>query len=113
MLPHLLSNVGTRTGCLPARLVPGRPMLAVLGGLAKFAPALIRTRTSEGRERARSWGVPMSQQPKLTPHQRSEALSRGDAREALVEIACSYAVSHSTISRLCYSEDSMRPSLIH
>ena len=34
------------------------------------------------------------------PHQRREALARREAGEALAEIARSYAVSHSTISRL-------------
>jgi hypothetical protein len=37
---------------------------------------------------------------KLTPHQRQEAMARKAAGEALVEIARSYAGSHSTISRL-------------
>jgi IS30 family transposase len=37
---------------------------------------------------------------KLTAHQRQEAIARRDAGEALTEIARSYAVSHSTISRL-------------
>jgi hypothetical protein len=38
--------------------------------------------------------------PKLTLHQQQEALARRAAGEALVDIARSYAVSHSTISRL-------------
>ncbi|CAN5190403.1 hypothetical protein BH10PSE9_BH10PSE9_25760 [soil metagenome] len=42
----------------------------------------------------------MGRRPKLTPHQRKEALARRDAGEPLVEIGRSYAVSHSTISRL-------------
>ncbi len=37
---------------------------------------------------------------KLTKHQREEALARREAGEALSEIARTYAVSHSTISRL-------------
>ncbi len=78
----------------------GRLMLTVLAGLAEFERELIRSRTGEGRERARARGVRMGRKPKLTPHQRTEALSRRDAGEPLVEIARSYAVSHSTISRL-------------
>jgi DNA invertase Pin-like site-specific DNA recombinase len=35
----------------------GRLMLTVLGGLAEFERELIRSRTSEGRERAKSRGV--------------------------------------------------------
>jgi DNA invertase Pin-like site-specific DNA recombinase len=78
----------------------GRLMVTVLGGLAEFERELIRTRTSEGRERAKARGVRMGRKPKLTPHQRQEALTRREAGEPLVEIARSYAVSHSTISRL-------------
>jgi hypothetical protein len=37
---------------------------------------------------------------KLTPHQITEAIRRRDAGEPLTEIARSYNVSHSTISRL-------------
>jgi IS30 family transposase len=39
--------------------------------------------------------------PKLTPHQRREAIARRDGGgETLTAIARSYNVSHSTISRL-------------
>jgi len=78
----------------------GRLMLTVLAGLAEFERELIRSRTGEGRERARARGVRMGRKPKLTAHQRTEALRRRDAGEPLIEIARSYAVSHSTISRL-------------
>jgi DNA invertase Pin-like site-specific DNA recombinase len=72
----------------------------VLGGLAEFERELIRSRTGEGRQRAKARGVVMGRRPKLTPHQRAEALARRDAGETLVDIARSYDVSHSTISRL-------------
>jgi DNA invertase Pin-like site-specific DNA recombinase len=78
----------------------GRLMLTVLGGLAEFERELIRARTTDGRERAKARGVRMGRKPKLTPHQRREALDRRAAGEPLVDIARSYAVSHSTISRL-------------
>jgi DNA invertase Pin-like site-specific DNA recombinase len=78
----------------------GRLMLTVLGGLAEFERHLILTRTSEGRTRAQARGVRFGRRPKLTAHQRQEALARRASGEALVEIARSYAVSHSTISRL-------------
>jgi DNA invertase Pin-like site-specific DNA recombinase len=78
----------------------GRLMLTVLGGLAEFERELIRSRTGEGRQRAKARGVVMGRRPKLTPHQRAEALARRDAGETLVDIARSYDVSHSTISRL-------------
>lgn len=78
----------------------GRLMLTVLAGLAEFERELIRARTGEGRERAKARGVRLGRKPKLTPHQRMEALARRDAGESIVEIGRSYAVSHSTISRL-------------
>jgi DNA invertase Pin-like site-specific DNA recombinase len=78
----------------------GRLMLTVLGGLAEFEKHLILARTSEGRTRAQARGVRFGRRPKLTVHQQQEALARRAAGEALVDIARSYAVSHSTISRL-------------
>jgi DNA invertase Pin-like site-specific DNA recombinase len=75
-------------------------MLTVLGGLAEFERELIRARTGEGRARAVARGVRMGRKPKLTPHQQKEALRRRDAGEPMREIAASYNVSHSTISRL-------------
>jgi DNA invertase Pin-like site-specific DNA recombinase len=78
----------------------GRLMLTVLGGLAEFERHLILARTSEGRKRAQQRGVRFGRNCKLTPHQQAEALARRARGEALVDIARSYAVSHSTISRL-------------
>jgi DNA invertase Pin-like site-specific DNA recombinase len=78
----------------------GRLMLTVLAGLAEFERELIRARTGEGRERAKARGVRLGRKPKLTPHQRVEALKRRDSGEPLVEIARTFGVSHSTISRL-------------
>src|SRR5882762_10063371 len=79
----------------------GRLMLTVLGGLAEFERDLIRARTSEGRERAKARGVKLGRKPKLTDHQRREAIRRRDQDgEPVREIARSYNVSHSTISRL-------------
>jgi DNA invertase Pin-like site-specific DNA recombinase len=78
----------------------GRLMLTVLGGLAEFERHLILARTSEGRARAQARGVRFGRKLKLTLHQQQEALARRARGEALVDIARSYAVSHSTISRL-------------
>jgi DNA invertase Pin-like site-specific DNA recombinase len=78
----------------------GRLMLTGLGGLAEFERELIRTRTGEGRERAKARGVILGRKPKLTGHQRREAIARREAGEVLTYIARSYNVSHSTISRL-------------
>jgi DNA invertase Pin-like site-specific DNA recombinase len=79
----------------------GRLILTVLGGLAEFERDLIRTRTGEGRARAKARGVKLGRKPKLTEHQKCEALRRRDIDgETVREIARSYNVSHSTISRL-------------
>jgi DNA invertase Pin-like site-specific DNA recombinase len=79
----------------------GRLVLTVLGGLVEFEKELIRARTGEGRERAKARGVKMGRKPKLTDHQKREAIRRRDIdREPVREIARSYNVSHSTISRL-------------
>jgi hypothetical protein len=54
-----------------------------------------------GRERAKARGVKLGRKPKLTDHQKREAIHRRDHDgEPVREIARSYNVSHSTISRL-------------
>jgi DNA invertase Pin-like site-specific DNA recombinase len=78
----------------------GRLMLTVLAGLAEFERELIRARTSEGRARAKARGVKLGRKFKLTPHQQREARARRNRGETLMDIARSYNVSHSTISRL-------------
>src|ERR1700749_3246618 len=54
----------------------GRLMIAVLGGLADVERDLIRTRTAEGRSRAKGRGQPMGRPPALTPQQQQEARQR-------------------------------------
>jgi len=78
----------------------GRLMLTVLGGLAEFERELICARTGEGVARAVARGVKLGRKPKLTPHQRKEILRRKEKGEAVREIARSYNVHNSTISRL-------------
>jgi DNA invertase Pin-like site-specific DNA recombinase len=75
-------------------------MLTVLGGLAEFERELIRARTGEGRERARDRGVKFGRPNKLTPFQRKEALARLQNGEVHADVARTYGVSRSTISRL-------------
>ena len=77
-------------------------MVTVLAGLAEFERALILARTGEGRQRAMARGVRFGRKPKLklTEHQAAEAIQRRNAGESLTNIALSYNVSHSTISRL-------------
>jgi DNA invertase Pin-like site-specific DNA recombinase len=79
----------------------GRLMLTVLGGLAEFERDLIRARTTEGRARAVARGVKMGRPPKLTTHQKKEAIKRRDhGEETLAEIGKSYNGSGWTIARL-------------
>ena len=61
--------------------------MTVLGGLAEFERHLILSRTDEGRKRAMAKGVKFGRKPKLTKHQRQEALARKQNGEPLTEIA--------------------------
>ena len=79
----------------------GRLMLAVLGGLADVERNLIRTRTAEGRSRAKARGQNMGRPSKLTDAQKAEARQRRAEGATLAELARSYGVGKSTISRLC------------
>jgi len=78
----------------------GRLMLTVLGGLAEFERELIRTRTGEGRARAKARGQSLGRPFNLTAHQRKEAIARKERGEPVREIARSFNVSAATISRL-------------
>ena len=78
----------------------GRLMIAVLGGLADVERDLIRTRTAEGRSRAQKRGQHMGRKPKLTAEQQVEARKRRAEGATLAELARSYGVGKSTISRL-------------
>ncbi len=78
----------------------GRLMLTVLGGLAEFERELIKERTGEGRADAKARGVKFGRPRKLTHHQRAEAITRRAAGEKLADIARSYNVDPSMISRL-------------
>jgi DNA invertase Pin-like site-specific DNA recombinase len=92
---------GPGTAVLEAGTDASYLMFTVLGGLAEFERDLIRARTSEGRERAKARDVKLGVKPKLTEHQRHEAIWRRDCDgEPLRDIVRIYNVSHSTISRL-------------
>ncbi len=79
----------------------GGLMLTVLCGLAEFERELIRARTSEGRERAIARGVRMGRPPKLTPHQKREALTAlADGAATQADLARQFNISQSTVSRL-------------
>ena len=77
----------------------GRLMLAVLGGLADVERDLIRTRTAEGRSRAKAQGKHMGRPPSLTPAQQKEATRRRAQGATLQELADSYDRSIATMRR--------------
>jgi DNA invertase Pin-like site-specific DNA recombinase len=85
----------------------GRLMLTVLGGLAEFEWELIKARTEEGRKRAISRGVKFGRPSKLSAFQRQEALIRLQNGEVQADIARSYGVHQSAISR-CYGAAARR-----
>ena len=70
-----------------------------LGGLAEFERELIRIRTGEGG-RGQGERQSLGRKPKLTPHQEQEAIRCRDEGASVREIARTYNVSPSTISRL-------------
>src|SRR5919112_4797255 len=78
----------------------GRLMLAVLGGLADVERDLIRTRTAEGRSRAKAQGKHMGRPASLTPAQQKEATKRRAEGATLQELADSYDRSISTMRRV-------------
>ena len=78
----------------------GEVLAALVGYVARKTREDILRRTAEGRARAVAMGVRMGRKPKLTPHERSQALVRKMAGEPLKAIAADYKVSLSTIVRL-------------
>src|SRR5271156_1994931 len=68
----------------------GRLMLAVLGGLADVERDLIRTRTAEGRNRAKARGKHMGRPPSLSVAQKKEATRRRTHGATLDELARRY-----------------------
>jgi DNA invertase Pin-like site-specific DNA recombinase len=57
----------------------GRLLLIILGSIAEFESELIKSRTGEGRARAKLRGVRFGRKPKLTQHQVQEELARKQA----------------------------------
>src|ERR1700756_5976933 len=97
------ADTGTRTG---------RLMLAVLGGLADVERDLIRTRTAEGRSRAQKRGQHMGRPSKLTDAQKAEARRLRAEGATLAELARSYGVGKSTISRLIVVLEATRHEVV-
>jgi hypothetical protein len=54
----------------------------------------------EGRERAKAKGVQFGRPPKMSVHQRREALQRMDASESVVDLARTFGVDRATLYRM-------------
>src|SRR5438067_9804717 len=85
----------------------GELMVTILAGLATFERHLIRSRTEEGKKRARERGVRFGRPPKLTPFQRQEALQRVANGETQADVARAYNIDPAAISRLVRSEPAL------
>jgi DNA invertase Pin-like site-specific DNA recombinase len=83
----------------PSRSWPLRErlMLTVPGGLAEFEKELIRARASEGRARAKARGVKLGRKPKLTEHQKREAIKRRDRNGEAVSGRSPAATTSATV----------------
>jgi DNA invertase Pin-like site-specific DNA recombinase len=68
----------------------GRLLLNILGSIAEFERELIKSRTGEGRARAKARGVRFGRKPALDEFQRQEALKRKAAGETLSDIGQSF-----------------------
>jgi DNA invertase Pin-like site-specific DNA recombinase len=75
----------------------GRLMIAVLGGLADVERDLIRTRTGEGRARAKLRGQHMVRPAKMPAAQKQEAQRRRKDGESVADLARSNGVSPAAI----------------
>jgi len=78
----------------------GRLLAPLLAAVVEFERSLISERTSAGRARAKSRGVQFGRPPKLTKHQRIEALKRLHDGDTLENIARTFNVAPTTIGRL-------------
>jgi DNA invertase Pin-like site-specific DNA recombinase len=78
----------------------GRGFMAMMSAMAEDERLRIVKRTHEGRQIARANGVKMGRKPKLNAHQIKEARQRLAKGEKTRDLAKSYGVSISTISRL-------------
>ena len=86
----------------------GRMMLQMLGAFAEFERSMIRERTRLGLLAAREKGRVGGRLPKLTAHQRTEAVKMVNSGDKTAsEVARLFKVHRSTISRLI-SRESMQ-----
>lgn len=77
----------------------GRLLLAMLAAVAEFERALILSRTSEGRARAKDRGAKFGPRPKLSPVQTAEARRLAAEGKPRNHIAAVLGVSRQTVER--------------
>ncbi len=75
-------------------------VFAILGVAANLERQRTLDRTARGYQAAKARGVEYGRKPKLPLHQRQEASAHKESGEPVRDIASSYAVNHSMISRL-------------
>jgi DNA invertase Pin-like site-specific DNA recombinase len=78
----------------------GRLMLTILGGLAEFERELIKSRTGEGRVRAKARGVKFGPKFKLSADQRAYVADKRAQGESVRQLAKILGVSKATIARI-------------
>jgi DNA invertase Pin-like site-specific DNA recombinase len=79
----------------------GRMMLQMLGAFAEFERSMVRERTRMGLQAARERGRVGGRLPKLTAHQRAEAVKMVESgNKTGAEVARLFRVHRSSISRL-------------
>src|SRR5258708_29353876 len=90
----LTENIDTTT-------TAGRMLLQMLGAFAEFERSMVRERTRLGLQAARERGRVGGRSPKLTPHQRAEAIRMvRSGQTSAAEAARLFGVHRSNISRL-------------
>lgn len=79
----------------------GRMLTQMLGSFAEFERAMIRERTKQGLEYARSQGRKGGRRPKLTQEQRKLIVRLVDSGEQkAADVARTFKVSEATVSRI-------------
>src|ERR1700730_6068943 len=79
----------------------GRMMLQMLGAFAEFERSMVRERTRMGLQAARERGRVGGRQPKLSAHQRSEAIKMVDSgTKSAAEVARLFRIHRSSVSRM-------------
>jgi DNA invertase Pin-like site-specific DNA recombinase len=79
----------------------GRMMLQMLGSFAEFERSMVRERTRMGLEAARERGRIGGRRPKLTAHQRTEAIKMvNSGAKSAAEVARLFRIHRSSVSRM-------------